>query len=954
MFLAKCYIRNTSITSTTNIKERKEKMRNRERVILSKNKTKATMLSVILLLSLGTAIFALPSTNAHDPAWTIPNFTYIFTPSTDGIGQPALIVFWANTLPPTAAGAAGDRWKFYVDITAPDGTKTTVGPITSDPIGGAYYLFTPDKLGTYIFVARFPAQILTGLPGYIGSPTVPISNAYVNDTYGPSQSHPVTMTVKQAALQAYQETPLPTGYWTRPISGINRNWYVETGNWMAWAAAQTNGPTTGFAYGSAPETAHVLWSRPVWSGGIADAQMGDLSFSSYHYMGLSFSPPIIVDGKMYYTQPQNPVYGQWCIDLYTGQTLYFRNSTGAVTGYTPLTGFDADGSMTQGLINYGWIYNPELPNQHGIYDYLISTNTGLTSQWNIYDAFTGNYICSVQNVSATGTAYYGADGSFTYYTISGTGVTQRLLCWNLTRSIWYKSAYGLYYPATDHGTELPATTTSNTYWMWRPYMNYTFDGRNGFSINVTMPNNINSNLNTIRAVREGKFIIGGSAGSNPPGGPLTPGVMWCINLDPTQGDIGKLLWNQTFTPPMTTGNITVTLSKVDPEDGVFYFSSTQATTYWCYSLKTMQELWGPDTGVPPENDGNYYGMTGWAYMGMLVTAGYGGQLRAYNITTGKIIWAYNATTIPFESPYGNNYPISVGCISDGKIYIGAGEHSPTEPIWRGNVLQCINATDGSLIWNYECYGVSMSAGNAGYNFAISDGRLVALNAYDNSIDCFGKGPSATTVTAPNVAVPQGTGVMLTGTVTDQSPGGKLNVNYDLDVPLKGTPAIADAYMSDWMQYLYQQRPMPTNAKGVQVRLTALDPNGNFQDIGFATSDTSGNYGLSWIPPVPGTYKVTATFAGSNAYGPSSSTTYLLVGPKAAAPVAVVTAVPTAVPTQTAAPTAPPTQAPTAAPTPSPVVIPPANAAPTATYVAIGLAVIIIIAAAAALILRRRK
>jgi outer membrane protein assembly factor BamB len=914
------------------------------------NKIEMTLLSAFLILIIGATAVAVPNAFAHDPAWTVPNFCYIFvSPTTVGVNQQALVIFWVNTYPPTAAGAVGDRWKFFIDITAPDGSKSTVGPIMSDPIGGGYYTFTPDKTGTYSFVVRFPAQVVTGLPGYLGTPTTPINNAAVNDTYGPSQSHVEYLTVQQAPIQGYQETPLPTGYWTRPISGINRNWYVATGNWLAFAAAQSNGPTTGFAYGSATESAHVLWSRPVASGGITDDQFGTLSSSSYHYAGLSFSPPIIIDGKMYYNNPQNPVYGQWCIDLYTGETLYFRNSTGAVAGQTQGTGFDPYGSMTTGLITSGWIYNPELPNQHGTYNYLISTATGITNQWNIYDAFTGNWICSVANVSTTGaTAFYGADGSYTYYSISGSGATQRLLCWNLTRSIWYKSYYGLYYPATDRGTELPANTTSNTYWMWRPYLNYTFDGRNGFSINVTMQTAINSNLNTIRAVREGQFIIGGSAGSNPPGGPLTPGVLWCINLDPAQGDIGKLLWNRTFTPPQTAGNITVTLAKVDPEDGVFYFSSAQKLAYWCYSLNTMNELWGPDTGVPAENDGNFYGMNNYVYQGKLITCGYGGQLRAYNITTGKILWVYNATTIPFESPYGNNYPMGVGCIADGKIYIGTGEHSPTEPIWRGNVLQCINATDGSVIWNFPCYGVSMSSGNAGYNFAIADGRLLALNAYDNSIYCFGKGPTATTVSAPNVAVPQGTAVMISGTVTDQSPSGRLNVNYDLDVPLKGTPAISDVDMSNWMQYLYQQRPMPANAKGVQVHLTAIDPNGNTQDIGVTTSDISGNYGITWTPPVPGPYKITATFDGSKSYGSSFGTTYLAVSK----PTQSIVVTPTPAPSQTITP---------ASPTPAQTVSPsltqapqPTSGVPTSTYLAIGAAVIIIIAATAALLLRRRK
>jgi hypothetical protein len=69
-------------------------------------------------------------------------------------------------------------------------------------------------------------------------------------------------------------------------------------------------------------------------------------------------------------------------------------------------------------------------------------------------------------------------------------------------------------------------------------------------------------------------------------------------------------------------------------------------------------------------------------------------------------------------------------------------------------------------------------------------------------------------------------------------------------------------------------------------LTAIDPNGNFQDIGEATSDISGSFGKSWTPPVPGEYQVTATFEGSEAYGGSTATTYFVVGeaPAAAQPI----------------------------------------------------------------------
>jgi hypothetical protein len=117
-------------------------------------------------------------------------------------------------------------------------------------------------------------------------------------------------------------------------------------------------------------------------------------------------------------------------------------------------------------------------------------------------------------------------------------------------------------------------------------------------------------------------------------------------------------------------------------------------------------------------------------------------------------------------------------------------------------------------------------------------------------------------------------VMITGTVTDQSTGAK------------GTPAISDEDMSAWMEYMYMQKPMPTNAKGVTVKLTAIDPNGNFQDIGEAVSDIDGNFGISWIPPVEGEYNVMAEFEGSESYGSSYATTYFVVGQAASAAIPI--------------------------------------------------------------------
>ena len=208
---------------------------------------------------------------------------------------------------------------------------------------------------------------------------------------------------------------------------------------------------------------------------------------------------------------------------------------------------------------------------------------------------------------------------------------------------------------------------------------------------------------------------------------------------------------------------------------------------------------------------------------------------------------------------------------------------------------------------------------------IADGIIISLNYYDTQIYAFGKGSSGTTVSAPQIVPSLGSSVMITGTVTDQSPSGRRTVTDSFDFTLKGTPAISDADMKAWMEYMFMQQAKPTNATGVPVSLDAIDPNGNYIHIGDTTSDTNGNYGLQYTPEVPGTYQIIATFHGSNSYGSSSATTYLAVG------------------------SAPATPAPTATPQSNLV-----NTTDLMTYMAVGIIVIIIAIAIATLLMLRKR
>ena len=81
---------------------------------------------------------------------------------------------------------------------------------------------------------------------------------------------------------------------------------------------------------------------------------------------------------------------------------------------------------------------------------------------------------------------------------------------------------------------------------------------------------------------------------------------------------------------------------------------------------------------------------------------------------------------------------------------------------------------------------------------------------------------------------------------------------------------SDASMSYWMGYVYQQKPLPTNFIGVEVTLSVVDANGNYRTIGTTTTDARGFYSLHWTPDITGKYSVTATFAGTNGYWPSSA------------------------------------------------------------------------------------
>jgi hypothetical protein len=212
----------------------------------------------------------------------------------------------------------------------------------------------------------------------------------------------------------------------------------------------------------------------------------------------------------------------------------------------------------------------------------------------------------------------------------------------------------------------------------------------------------------------------------------------------------------------------------------------------------------------------------------------------------------------------------ISAVGNGVIYTITSEHTVNTPIYKGALARAINATDGTEIWTLPDYTGTFST----ISYAIADGFSTFFNGYDNQIYSVGRGPSATTVSAPDVASAFGTPVVIKGTVTDISAGTEQD-EQAARFP-NGVPVASDASMTNWMGYIYQQRPRPMDAVGVDVVISVLDSNNNYRDIGTVTTDGDGFFNLQWTPEIPGKFTVYASFRGTKGYWPSHDVTAFTV------------------------------------------------------------------------------
>ncbi len=848
-----------------------------------KNKIAAITISIFFIISMTASLMLIPNANAQTLApgkIDIPTYSYIVVaPNPAGVGQTINVDFWVDQPPPTASGNYGDRWQnLNVKVTDPNGDTQTLGPFISDDTGGTHTDFTPTTTGNYTFQMTFSGQTLAGANP---PPTGELGPQFIGDYYEPSVSNVATLTVQTTAIPSAPQAPLPTSFWTRPIYSINDYWNTISGNWLG-LTADTFSITGGYnatgnynPYTVGPETAHILWTMPAALGGLVGGEYGATSTSNF-YSTRQYDPnfdPVIMDGILYFDQfpnagsnPSNMV----AVDLKTGKTLWTMDIS------TPTQfGGGAIGSQSDMMLRTGQILDYTSINQYGSQAYLwminyntetdaaadIQNATGIypppsTYTYSMYNAMTGSYVLSiiggpsVQFVSETGGSF---PGSLLGYYVNST--THSLVMWNSTAAILQEElVQGAAAPGSNYRANL----------YWRPPQNAVIPWSYGIQWSVPLPTTVAGNPLGVSLGISGigsDILMTGSVAS---GASFQSGYQIEAGFDL---NTGAQLWITNRTETTQTR-----LASFPPNSGVYTEVNLQTSVINGYSVTTGTQLWTTQlTGADGGSTNAYDNVGGYEAVpanGVLYLWGFGGDIWAINLQTGKIIWYTNTEILSgaagSNTPYGvwPLWTFTVGTVAGGMLYVPEG-HQYSPPLFRGASQLAINCTNGQPVWSITAFDVTSAP-------AISDGVMTTLNSYDEQVYAYGMGPTKTTVSAPNIGATTATPITITGSVTDISAGASQTAVAS-NFP-NGLPCVSDASMTQFMESVYMQQPEPHNVTGVPVTFAVIDANGNYRTIGSTTTNGLGDYSFIWKPDITGNYTVYATFAGTQSYYGSTAST----------------------------------------------------------------------------------
>ena len=854
------------------------------------SKINATVLTILLIICIAASMLTAPPASSQltfPPGTHIPTYANInVAPNPIGVGQQVAVNFFVATPLEDSSRPVN----MTVKIVDPDGIVKIMGPYTGDTTGGTYFNFVPDKVGNWTFQMFYGGQVTVGSTGFFGGP--PTNAGLIED---PSQSKIFTLVVQQEPIVQtnYPLTPLPTNYWETPVSAQNvQNWYKLMGPWLGLGSitfASTgayNASSLCNPYTPSVTSGHILWTKPWGAGGVVGGSAGGTEDTGHYWSTRQYWPqyaPVIMNGKMYSTYyPETTGYsnGIVCTDLYSGQTLWKINTTSVLR--CGMTTQWKTPNMYGVIGPYIWTTgNLPASETGGINVQSTGTEMGMFGPqqrpaYNMYSAETGQYVLSIIN-GASMTLKEDSFGNLIGYYINSTVGTM--------------NTYG---PAPAFGSA-PITGRVNitstqpvlccfnfsqalgNAWGWSPSLNTAIDFRLGVMWAKPIPTSlggvpISLAMDSINPLGGDAVILTTGYTHGQGVGDETAGWLVVASMDDTTGDV-LMCKNFTYAGGYES-LLPFTRTTSCNVNGIRAIANVVNNKVDGFNIRTGAKVWSSTLETPSGTTNTYdsFGFKGAAVGDKLLLFGLGGDIWAYNSQTGKELWYTNTTQLigdsGIETPYGT-WPLwvfSSQAYTPEVAYLAVG-HEYNPPLFHGAQLLAINMTDGSLIWS--------ELGTYIRSVAIANGVLLSLNAYDNQIYAFGKGPTKMTVTAPSVGVTTETPIRITGTITDVSAGvaqSEVAKNFP-----NGVPCVSDACQSKWMEHVYQDQPMPGNVTGVLITLSVLDQNGNYRTIGTTTSSANGAFGYTWTPDIAGDYTLYASFEGSNSYWPTSAETSFYAG-----------------------------------------------------------------------------
>ena len=795
---------------------------------LLKNKKTTSTLAILLMLSFIASMLAVPNANAQARDTKTWPFVDV-APKTVGVGQPALI----------SAGITAplndlDGWNITIYVTNPDGKIETFQRRTF-ATGSIGFYYTPTKEGNYTIYCTFERT------------------QYRNVWYAASESDNVTLTAVEGFwYPMYPGHNLPAEYWSRPIDGQLREWYSIAGSWVTK-------PRNLYApYNEAPGSAHILWSMPIGDtmGGLAGGEVGAVGFQDGDGYEGKFLNSVTICGVLYYNKyvAASPQQAIVAVDLHTGKVLWERS-------------YDFGG----GRISRGQLLFWSFASSHGAWSYiwLQGTVSGQGTVMYGLEASTGDLKYNMTNVPG-GNFYYGPSGEMLKYRMYNYGTA--------TNPSWYLQQWNSTY-VVNNGTR---TGTGNAW--GANVQGRSYDAtRLGFDLNISVPgvtfvpgqaNNpgTGATVNALMAYPEDRVLFAN----------VTSAGVTLTGISLEEDNMGYPLFNRrTWDAPSDWVDVGPTANQA----GWAGFSKEyQVAVYWTkdnrvnygFSTQTGRLIWQTE----PQSYADAWGGVSSSrdvpekivVHNKLIEASVAGIVYCYDIETGKLLWTYEAVskTTEYQVLTGNWWLIPV-IATDELVYFGHHEHSAATPKKRGAPFFALDIETGELVWEIEgAFRQTRWGGPA----VIGDSIIATMDTYDQKIYAIGKGPSAMTVTSPDIAVTAGTPFVIRGTIMDLSPGTKDDVIQMRFA--QGVPAVSDESMSEWMLHVYKQFEQPMNTKGVEIEIWAWDPNGEEVHIGNTVSDASGKFSYTYTPEIKGDYEIFAYFLGSKSYYGSYAKTDMAV------------------------------------------------------------------------------